>query len=150
KYVDQAGKTIKTVAPITGNVGDAYATKQEEIPGYKFDRMKDSTPTEGKLGTEELTVTYIYNEIAAPVNVKYVDQTGKAIKTVAPITGNVGDAYATKQEEIPGYKFDRMKDSTPTEGKLGTEELTVTYIYNEIAAPVNVKYVDQAGKAIKT
>ncbi|WP_164508108.1 MucBP domain-containing protein [Lapidilactobacillus wuchangensis] len=221
KYVDQNGKTIKTVKPITGNVGDEYKTEQAEISGYKFDRMKDDTPTKGVLGTTELTVTYIYNEIAKPVtvkyvdqtgkpildskeingnvgdkydagtadyklskagydldesklpknvtgqltnaaqtvtyvysqiakpvNIKYVDQTGKEIKKVAPITGHIGDSYQTKQAEIAGYEFDRMKDDTPTEGVLGTTELTVTYIYNEIAKPVTVKYVDQSGKEI--
>lgn len=154
RYVDQNNKEFqprKTL--LLGDLGDKYdATTAEyrpDFPGYKLDQSQLPDNAIGNYGTEPVLVTYHYNQIAQPVNVKYVDQAGKAIKTVAPITGNVGDAYATKQEEISGYKFDRMKDDTPTSGKLGTKALTVTYIYDQVAAPVTVKYVDQAKKEIR-
>lgn len=165
KYVDQSGKEIRASQTIpekdSGLVGDAYDAstaqyKLTTISGdheYQLDTSKLPTNVTGTLSDKAQTVTYVYNEIAQPVNVKYVDQAGKEIKTVAPITGNVGDAYTTKQAEISGYKFDRMKDDTPTSGKLGTKELIVTYVYDEVTQPVvaksiTVKYVDQAGTKI--
>ncbi len=165
KYVDQSGKEIRASQTIpekdSGLVGDAYDAstaqyKLTTISGdheYQLDTSKLPTNVTGTLSDKAQTVTYVYNEIAQPVNVKYVDQQGKSIKIVAPITGNVGDAYTTKQAEISGYKFDRMKDDTPTSGKLGTKELIVTYVYDEVTQPVvaksiTVKYVDQAGTKI--
>lgn len=165
KYVDQSGKEIRASQTIpekdSGLVGDAYDAstaqyKLTTISGdheYQLDTSKLPTNVTGTLSDKAQTVTYVYNEIAQPVNVKYVDQAGKEIKTVAPITGNVGDAYTTKQAEISGYKFDRMKDDTPTSGKLGTKELIVTYVYDEVTQPVvaksiTVKYVNQAGTKI--
>ena len=63
------------------------------------------------------------------VTVKYVDETGKEIKTATTMQGKVGDSYSTTAATISGYTL----KTTPTNatGTYTATAITVTYVYSE-------------------
>ena len=82
------------------------------------------------LATEAgITVTPTPTDGTSTVTAKYVDQAGNSIAPDVVTTGNVGDAYSTTQEVIPGYTFSSANGGATSAMYLATP-ITITYIYN--------------------
>lgn len=66
-YVDANGKKIATTKVITGEIGDTYKTEKVTIPGYHYVSV-EGEPT-GKIGSQNVTVTYHYKKKASSTTV---------------------------------------------------------------------------------
>ena len=106
-------------------------------------------------GLESATDSYTLPIITdkGKVIVKYVDESGKEIKTSTTLTGIVGTSYTTAAVNIEGYTLKTSPDNA--KGKYTEEDITVTYVYqqnniNEKTGKVIVRYVDESDKEIKT
>ena len=89
----------------------------EEQCGYLY---KDGTWAKYEPVVEKGTVT-----------VKYVDESGKEIKTATTMTGKVGSAYTTSAADIDGYEVATTPaNASGTYTKAG---ITVTYVYKAVA-----------------
>jgi hypothetical protein len=107
--------------------------------------MKDDTPTSGKLGTKELIVTYVYDEVTQPVvaksiTVKYVDQAGTKIHEDKLLPEKyVGDAYDATNKDyrltIAGYQLDEQQLPKNSKGNYSSEPITITYVYKKVTTP---------------
>ena len=97
KYVDENGNKIHEPQTIKGNVGDPYDVSTDtyklKIDGFTLDTTKLPAVYKGTLSVTPQTVTYVYNQIAQPVTIKYVDENGNKIHEPQTIKGNVGDPY---------------------------------------------------------
>ena len=100
---------------------DTNRTPADMIKGYLFEEecsylYKDGTWAKYEPVVEKGTVT-----------VKYVDESGKEIKTATTMTGKVGSAYTTSAADIEGYEV----STTPANasGTYTKAAITVTYVY---------------------
>ncbi|MDE5780443.1 MAG: MucBP domain-containing protein, partial [Lachnospiraceae bacterium] len=108
-------------------------------------------------GLESATGSYTLPIITdkGKVIVKYVDESGKEIKTSTTLTGIVGTAYTTTAVNIEGYTLKSSPDNAT--GVYTKTDITVTYVYKQSITPpiekkgnVIVKYVDESENEIKT
>ncbi|MBC2254934.1 hypothetical protein HCB46_05565, partial [Listeria ivanovii] len=81
---------------------------------------------------------------AAPVTVKYVDESGTKLADDTILNGKVDETYNTTAKTIENYQ---LKETPANQtGTFTSEPQTVTYIYTlNDGAPVTVKYVDESG-----
>ncbi len=104
---------------------DTNRTPADMIKGYLFEEecsylYKDGTWAKYEPVVEKGTVT-----------VKYVDESGKEIKTATTMTGKVGSAYTTSAADIEGYEVStKPANASGTYTKAG---ITVTYVYKAVA-----------------
>ncbi|EFR97623.1 peptidoglycan bound internalin family protein, partial [Listeria ivanovii FSL F6-596] len=84
---------------------------------------------------------------AAPVTVKYVDESGTKLADDTILNGKVDETYNTTAKTIENYQ---LKETPANQtGTFTSEPQTVTYIYTlNDGAPVTVKYVDENGQNI--
>lgn len=66
-YVDANGKKIATTKVITGEIGDTYKTEKVTIPGYHYVSVEGEST--GKIGSQNVTVTYHYKKTASSTTV---------------------------------------------------------------------------------
>ncbi|WP_203642211.1 MucBP domain-containing protein [Levilactobacillus andaensis] len=142
-YQDKDGHQLAADKVLPGGlVGEDYKTTPVDVPGYKLtDQSANAT---GKLGENDIVVTYTYTQIAGSVTVHYQDKDGHqlAADKVLP-AGLVGADYATTPVDVPGYKLtDQSANAT---GKLGDKDIVVTYTYTQIAGSVTAHYQDKDG-----
>lgn len=64
-YVDANGKKIATTKVITGKLGDTYKTEKITIPGYQYASVEGEVT--GKIGSQNVMVTYHYKKVVLPV-----------------------------------------------------------------------------------
>lgn len=155
-YQDENGKLLADDVSFTGHVGDSYFAQQKDIPGFNFIKVIGQ-PT-GVLGDTAQTVTFVYQRAAIPVvagkpvTVHYQDAQGNIIAPDVILNGNIDESYITNEQQINGYKFQKVVGS-PT-GHFTDAEQTVTYIYQKhttpivISQPVVVHYVDNFGNPL--
>ncbi|MBM7679075.1 OmpL47-type beta-barrel domain-containing protein, partial [Gracilibacillus alcaliphilus] len=155
-YVDETGKAVAEPEKLTGNLGEAYKTEPKIITGYQLIETPENAT--GTFTEEAQTVIYVYALIeeeptqGAPIEVNYVDETGKAVAEPEKLTGNLGEAYKTEPKVITGYQLIETPENAT--GKFTEEAQTVTYVYAPIeeeptqGAPIEVNYVDETGKAV--
>lgn len=133
-FTDESGEKIAASKVITGKFGDDYKTEKVTIPGYTY--VSVTGITSGKLGSENVSVTYHYKKNAAVtgnVTANYVDENGKQIATPKVLTGNLGDTYETEKLSIPGYTYVSVEGAQS--GKISSERTVVTYHYKKVVVP---------------
>lgn len=75
----------------------------------------------------QIKVTVTAPVVAGDVTVKYEDTSGNSLSEAVVKSGNIGESYTTKQEDIEGYVFKEVKGDAV--GKFTTAPQTVTYVY---------------------
>lgn len=85
--------------------------------------------------TGTVTQDVVKDLTAAPVTVKYQDESGKTLAPDFKITGNVGDTYNVEKKVIDGYTFKEIQGSAS--GTLSNDAKTVVIIYTKSGNPVN-------------
>ena len=149
KYCDENLNELDSQIILSGNVGEAYASKPKKILGYELARSPDNTI--GKYTKKNQTVTYIYKAIPTfgIVEIHYVDDSGKQIADPQTLTGEVGSEYQTTAKAISGYNLVRTPDNAS--GKYKNEIQVVNYVYKveNIDASIRIKFVDNSGVRFK-
>ncbi|EMG27698.1 MucBP domain-containing protein [Listeria fleischmannii] len=138
KYVDADGNEVATTDTLSGNVGDDYISKAKTIDGYTLKETPANAT--GTFSDASQTVTYVYEKDAVvvagqDVTVKYVDADGNELATSATLSGNVGDAYASKAKTIDGYTLKETPANAT--GTFSNAAQTVTYVYEKKSADNN-------------
>lgn len=131
-YVDENGQTLLPDKKINGFVGKDYDVSAEMIPDYQLINVVGATS--GLFSNDAQTVTFVYKKLGGvsklgEVMVSYVDLEGNEIAPTEKMSGNVGDAYQTKQLDIKNYTFKEVKGA-PT-GLFADQALVVTYVYTQ-------------------
>ena len=110
-----------------GYAEDPYETHEQQIPGYDLVKERYPENATGKMGVEQIVVTYYYSK-KTQVQVKYVDKiTGQEIADTEVIDGHKGDNYTTESKEITGY--DLVEVPTNKEGTMVDDITEVIYYY---------------------
>lgn len=167
QYVDENNQPLSGVVSksISQTVGSQYNVSgsiyKPSIPGYTLDLTKLPGNAAGIVGSDPITVTYVYKknpEVAKPVTVKYVDENSQQIAADKTVNGNVFDHYNVS---VPPYKLDEITkdnqiymldpDRLPTNvaGTLSANSITVTYVYKRVRtigdySNVIINYLDKA------
>ena len=167
QYVDENNQPLSGVVSksISQTVGSQYNVSgsiyKPSIPGYTLDLTKLPGNAAGIVGSDPITVTYMYKknpEVAKPVTVKYVDENSQQIAADKTVNGNVFDHYNVS---VPPYKLDEITkdnqiymldpDRLPTNvaGTLSANSITVTYVYKRVRtigdySNVIINYLDKA------
>lgn len=154
------------------NLADVSSTQNQNIQAiinqlkdrYGFNNISVSSPSSGTYSdsADVPSVTYTFStkkepEVAQPVSVKYVDENNQSIAPDKTINGKVNDPYdasvspyrvETLTNNNQTYQLDTGKLPKNATGVLGSEPITVTYVYNKVATALNytVKTVDKDGK----
>jgi len=122
-----------------GYAEDPYETHEQKIPGYDLVRERYPENATGKMGVEQIVVTYYYSK-KTQVQVKYVDKiTGEEIAPKEVIDGHKGDNYKAEEKEITGY--DLVEVPTNKEGTM-TDDITEVIYYYIRPAKVIANYYD--------
>lgn len=135
-YQDKLGQSLHESTTLTDQVGAQYDVLPLTILGYKYVGMSDASASKlGRYEEDPLTVTFVYAPVTAGhVTVNYVDANGKKIATTKVITGKLGDTYKTEKITIPGYQYASIEGEAT--GKIGSQNVTVTYHYKKVVPPV--------------
>lgn len=167
QYMDENNQPLSGVVSksISQTVGSQYNVSgsiyKPSIPGYTLDLTKLPGNAAGIVGSDPITVTYVYKknpEVAKPVTVKYVDENSQQIAADKTVNGNVFDHYNVS---VPPYKLDEITkdnqiymldpDRLPTNvaGTLSANSITVTYVYKRVRtigdySNVIINYLDKA------
>lgn len=131
-YVDENGTELRDAITLSGDVGEAYSTEQLSFPGYEFVRV-EGEPS-GSYTAESISVRYHYSKqvpaATGTVVAEYVNHQGAALREPITTSGEVGDAYETKQLTFDGYTFDRVVGAPS--GTITDAQITVTYVYRPV------------------
>ena len=107
QYMDENNQPLSGVVSksISQTVGSQYNVSgsiyKPSIPGYTLDLTKLPGNAAGIVGSDPITVTYVYKknpEVAKPVTVKYVDENSQQIAADKTVNGNVFDHYNVSGE----------------------------------------------------
>ncbi|OQO72634.1 hypothetical protein BH746_11870 [Enterococcus faecalis] len=150
RYQSVRGKTLADSVVLKGTIGEPYQAKTEEIDGYVQKEVHGSAV--GVFKTEKQVVTFIYEEIAAPVTIRYVDDQGEEIADKKVLRGTVDQIYDTTtadyQLNIEGYVLNQNKLPTNATGSFTNQTQTVTYVYQKESqdAKLIVKFINTTGE----
>lgn len=127
---------------LTGNAGESYtATPLTTLPARYVYRGENSGNTTGTFEDEEIEVTFYYTR-QAKVTVNYVDKvSGEIIETVSDSVDQ-NSTLNKKEKEIPEYTYLETTVEGDVNGKVGTEDVTVTHYYAKDSRVI-VKYLDK-------
>ena len=157
-YVSENGDVLGSET-ITGTVGDAYKTTQQDFPGYVF--VKSEGVTSGKISAGVKTVKYLYKKQASvsvdktgSVQVKYI--CNGTVLCTETITGTAGAEYTTEEKAFDGYVFVGVEGQT--NGRIPEGTSTVVYQYDVEATEdptpvegiVTVSYESEDGQNLGT
>lgn len=161
--------TLK-VHDLTIEVGDAWSpednfdsatnSKGDDVPfseglviGNEVDTSQPGeylvTYTNGEymVGTATVTVKGKTPKVAAPVIVRYVDESGNSLHETQELRGEVGDTYDTSTPEyqlkLKGYNLDQTKLPENIKGTFTETSQEVTYVYQgilELSVPADIDF----------
>ena len=132
------------------SAGTSYNVDAKEFPGYTL----SGEFTQVVNITKDTTITFNYTKNSSmkyKITVKYVDEAGKEIKAATTTEVEPGKAFSMTAPDITGYTV-MATDKTKTIASVSKNE-TVTFRYTKnpvVKYKITVKYVDEAGKEIKT
>lgn len=142
KYVDQVGNQVAPDYSISGIVGENYKVTPKVISGYVVDDSKLPVET-GQFTSSSKTITYVYNQIAGDVVIKYrdVDNNQLPNRQDRVLSGYVGDQFTIEEIVIPGYEIESNGGLITGVYTANTQEITIKY--NKVAGNVVVQYLDE-------
>lgn len=148
KYQDEKGNELSPDKVLKGTLNENYQTEKLTIPNYSFKEVKGNES--GKFTEDDQVVTYIYERTdAAPVTVKYEDESGEELAKSEELTGKISLPYKSQEKTIKGYTL--KETPTNANGIFSEKAQTVTYIYTKDpvqGADVTIHYQDEKGKEI--
>jgi LPXTG-motif cell wall-anchored protein len=81
--------------------------------------------------TTHTTATIIAKDLEpAPITVRYVDQSGKELKTATVYTGKIGDAITSNAPTIAGYELISLSDKITA--TITDQAQTFTFVYKPV------------------
>ena len=139
QYIDEEGTKLTDDVLIKGKCFEIYSTDAKDFYGYYLTEVPFNA--EGRMGEEQITVTYIYAKSPASVVVNYKTEDGKPLTDSVTLTGKVFDKYDTEAKEFYGYELTAVPDNAS--GEMTEEQIVVNYIYKLKDTSVVVNYVDE-------
>ena len=140
-YVDTTGNKLADSKTKLGSKDTNYTTEAVEIPNYTL----TTTPSNatGTFGDEPIEVNYVYKKNQGTVTVNYLNEQNEKIADSTTTTGDFDADYHAQVKDIVNYTL----KTTPTNanGKYGTGNTTVNYVYAKKTGSVTVHYVGEDG-----
>ncbi|WP_206538298.1 MucBP domain-containing protein [Listeria floridensis] len=128
-YQDTFGKKIADSKTLSYRIGTNYdiTTEKKKIVNYLFKEIQGEAT--GIMKAKPQSVTFVYNQIAAPVTIEYVDEQRNPILASSSKLGYVGETYTSKAIDIDGWRLKEKPDNAS--GNFTNVSQTVTYIYEK-------------------
>ena len=140
-YVDTTGNKLADSKTKLGSKDTNYTTEAVEIPNYTLTKTPGNAT--GTFGEEPIEVNYVYKKNQGTVTVNYLNEQNEKIADSTSTTGDFDADYHTQEKDIANYTL----KTTPTNanGKYGTGNTTVNYVYAKKTGSVTVHYVGEDG-----
>ena len=149
KYVDESGNSIKSTTTHPIEYGKPFSMTAPAITGYTV-KTADKTKNIASVSKNE-TVTFTYTKNAPEkytITVKYVDESGKEIKTATTANVEKGQPYSITAPAITGYTVvtaDKIKNIAAVSKN---ETLTIKYTKNTVKYNVKVIHKGNDGESL--
>lgn len=149
RYQSVHGKTLADPTILKGTIGESYQAETKEIDGYVQKEVQGSAI--GFFKAEKQVIIFVYDEVAAPVIIHYVDEQGKEIADKKVLTGIVGQTYdATTADYLLTIKCYLLNQNDLPENSKGTftnQAQSVTYKYQKEleTAKLIIRFVNETG-----
>lgn len=149
RYQSVQGRTLANPIVLKGAIGEPYQAETKEIDGYVQKEVQGSAV--GFFKAEKQVITFVYEEVAAPVTIHYVDEQGKEIADKKVLTGIVGQTYDATTADylltIKGYLLNQNELPTNVKGTFTNQAQSVTYKYQKELqdAKLIVRFVNETG-----
>ena len=148
-HVDESGKVLKT-STAKYTAGSTYRSIPDSTILFDYDLVKTEGTTSGIVEAgKNYTVTYTYKASgieSAYLNVKYVDESGKAIKDATATRMKAGEEYKIPYVAIQGYQLDSDKYPAQTYSTFTGSDTTITFVYKPLdSTSATVHYYNSKG-----
>ena len=149
KYVDESGNSIKSTTTHPIEYGKPFSMTAPAITGYTV-KTAGKTKNIASVSKNE-TVTFTYTKNAPEkytITVKYVDESGKEIKTATTANVEKGQPYSITAPAITGYTVvpaDKIKNIAAVSKN---ETLTIKYTKNTVKYNVKVIHKGNDGESL--
>lgn len=130
EYGENSTKPI-VITPDEGYVVDTITVNGNSID-FKPNDDKTVTLDSFENMTEDKYIVVKFAENNGKITVNYVDKETGLILDSETITGSYGDKYTTSPKKIKGYELIEEELPNNAEGKIGTENITITYYYRQL------------------
>lgn len=134
-HVDEDGNVLKT-STAKYREGSTYRALPDSTLLFDHDVVATEGTTSGTVvGGENYTVTYTYRSTGVEsgyLTVKYLDQSGNALKDEVSYHLREGDTYEILFEEIQGYQLDTDNYPADTHGTFTGSDKTITFKYKDL------------------
>ena len=143
-YLNEENEKIADSATTTGDFDADYHAQVKDIANYTL----KTTPTNanGKYGTGNTTVNYVYAKKTGSVTVHYVGEDGTKLADDVVLSGTFDQDYQTQPKDIANYNL-KISPTNQT-GKYGTTNQELKYVYSKKTAKVTVHYVGEDGSKL--
>ena len=129
----------------TGNVGDMYATKQNETLAELYDLVGEPENSSGNYIDGNIEVTYYYKATEAVSSVvvhHYLEGTTTKIAEDETIEGKVGEQYTTSQAQLEA-QYELVEVPENANGIMLRKQTIVTYYYRLKKYPYTINYLEK-------
>ena len=129
----------------TGNVGDMYATKQNETLAELYDLVGEPENSSGNYIDGNIEVTYYYKATEAVSSVivhHYLEGTTTKIAEDETIEGKVGKKYTTNQAQLEA-QYELVEVPENANGIMLRKQTIVTYYYRLKKYPYTINYLEK-------
>lgn len=140
RIVDPKDKVIKDNTKVSdGYKGAKYTVTKPTLAGYEIE-LKAGMHESGTLEGKDVIVDYVAYKLGKGVNARFVDETGKELKTGVKVKDaglRNGTKYGIAPEPVlekDGLKYVYStlgKGSAPANGEIGDNEQVVTFVYKK-------------------
>ena len=140
-YLNEQNEKIADSTTTSGDFDADYHSQGKDIANYTL----KTTPTNanGKYGTGNTTVNYVYAKKTGSVTVHYVGEDGNKLADDVVLSGTFDQDYQTQPKDITNYNL--KTSPTHATGKYGTANQELNYVYSKKTAKVTVHYVGEDG-----
>ena len=143
-YLNEQNEKIADSTTTSGDFDADYHSQGKDIANYTL----KTTPTNanGKYGTGNTTVNYVYAKKTGSVTVHYVGEDGNKLADDVVLSGTFDQDYQTQPKDIANYNL--KTSPTNQTGKYGTTNQELKYVYSKKTAKVTVHYVGEDGSKL--
>ncbi|HIZ66979.1 MAG TPA: MucBP domain-containing protein [Candidatus Streptococcus faecavium] len=143
-YLNEQNEKIADSTTTSGDFDADYHSQGKDIANYTL----KTTPTNanGKYGTGNTTVNYVYAKKTGSVTVHYVGEDGNKLADDVVLSGTFDQDYQTQPKDIANYNLKTSPNHAT--GKYGTTNQELKYVYSKKTAKVTVHYVGEDGSKL--
>jgi LPXTG-motif cell wall-anchored protein len=146
QYKDEQGNQLADEEVLQGKLMEPYQATAKTITGYQL----KSAPTEqqGVFDETAKTIVFIYEPVAAaPVTIKYQDETGTEIAPTETMTGKFNETYQVYPKNLADWVL--KEQPTATTGIFTLTPQTLIFIYERAKGQtVYVQYLNEQQEMI--